>query len=203
MENIATDVISLLRYLLPGFLSAWIFYGFTSFKKPSQFERVVQALIFTLLIQPLVILVEKTSFFVGNYISLGGWGANSETITSVIVAIILGIFFAFFTNNDRFHKFFRKMNVTKETSYPSEWYGEFSNRVCYVVLHLVGGRRLYGWPKEWPSTHDKGHFSMLHATWLDKENKEIPLKGVEAILIPASEVKMVEFMEKVEEKHNG
>mgnify|MGYP000737068882 FL=1 len=68
MENIATDVISLLRYLLPGFLSAWIFYGFTSFKKPSQFERVVQALIFTLLIQPLVILVEKTSFFVGNYI---------------------------------------------------------------------------------------------------------------------------------------
>jgi len=48
---VSQQVIALLQYLLPGFLAAWIFYGLTSYAKPSNFERVIQALIFTLFIQ--------------------------------------------------------------------------------------------------------------------------------------------------------
>ena len=50
MDSLTNDIVVILQYLLPGFLAAWIFYGFTSHPKPSQFERVVQALIFTLII---------------------------------------------------------------------------------------------------------------------------------------------------------
>ncbi|OWO67359.1 hypothetical protein B2J67_20175, partial [Vibrio cholerae] len=58
MENLTNDVITILQYLLPGFVSAWVFYSLTSYPKPSQFERVVQALIFTIFIQAIVVVVE-------------------------------------------------------------------------------------------------------------------------------------------------
>lgn len=53
-EEMSKEVVLVLVYLLPGFLAAWVFYGLTSHPKPSQFERVVQAVIFTFVIQTLI-----------------------------------------------------------------------------------------------------------------------------------------------------
>ncbi len=201
MENLATDVVQLLRYLLPGFLSAWVFYGFTSFVKPSQFERIVQALIFTLVVQVLVYLYKNAVFYLSQFCVVGTWSQDTELVVSVILATLTGFLFAFFANNDKFHSVIRKIGITRETSYPSEWYGEFSNKVTYVVLHLEGERRLYGWPKEWPSSPEKGHFSMQQASWLTQDG-EIPLTDVETILVSVNDVKMVEFMKQTWEISN-
>ncbi|WP_027328747.1 DUF6338 family protein [Marinimicrobium agarilyticum] len=195
MENLASDLVQILRYLLPGFLAAWVFYGFTSFVKPSQFERVVQALIFTLIVQVVVYIYRATVISISEYWTFGSWDRDIELVVSVAIAAILGFTFSYFSNNDKFHSVVRKIGASKETSYPSEWYGEFSNRVTYIVLHLDGERRLYGWPKEWPSNSEKGHFSIEQASWL-VDGEEIPITGVETILIPAKDVRMVEFMEK-------
>ena len=65
---------------------------------------------------------------------------------------------------------------------------------CYVVLHLKGQRRLYGWPEEWPSRPDEGHFRIAEGEWLIEDERR-PAKGVSAILIPAGEVEMVEFLD--------
>jgi len=202
MENLATDLIALLRYLLPGFLAAWIFYGFTSYPKPSQFERVVQALIFTLIIQAGVYCVKAFLLWVGSYIVLGAWNTQSEVVASIITATILGIVFAYFANTDKFHSFFRRLGITRETSFPSEWFGVFSKKVTYVVLHLNDERRIYGWPIEWPSEPGKGHFSLQQASWLD-EDKQTPLTGVDSVLIKGEDVKWVEFMNKTWENENG
>lgn len=197
----AENLIQLLQYLLPGFLSAWVFYGFTSFERPSQFERVVQALILTLFVQSIVYLYKTIIFFLSRWISLGVWSDDVELISSVIIAAVLGFVFAFFANSDKFHAFIRWAKISKETSYPTEWFGEFSKQVTYVVLHLDGERRLYGWPKEWPSSPNKGHFSLMQPSWLDKD-KEIPLLEVESILVPADQVCFVEFMKKNWEQDN-
>ncbi len=193
MENLASDLVRMLQYLLPGFLSAWVFYGFTSFAKPSQFERVIQALIFTLLVQVLVYLYQAMALAIGHLWSIASWTSDVELVASVVIAVLLGLLFAYFANTDRFHAVVRKFGISRETSYPSEWYGEFSTRVTYVVLHLDGGRRLYGWPREWPSTPLRGHFAIEQASWLN-EKDEIPLEGVGSILIPVEAVRMVEFM---------
>lgn len=203
MENFASDLISLLRYLLPGFLSAWVFYGFTSFQKPSQFERIIQALIFTLIVQVLVSIIRWLLTYIGGYWSGDNWTADTELGFSVALAAVLGFLFAFFANNDYFHKFVRRLGVSQETSYPSEWFGEFKNRVTYVVLHLDDEKRLYGWPREWPSSPEKGHFSIEQASWVTDESEEIQLTGVQSILIPVSDVKMIEFMERTWESTNG
>ena len=190
MGNIASNVVSLLQYLLPGFLSAWVFYGFTSYQKPSQFERIVQALIFTLFVKILVF-----SSGIGRHWGINQWNSDVELAASVVIAVCLGFVFVYFANNDRFHSLIRKFGISKETSYPSEWFNEFSTHVTYITLHLTDKRRIYGWPKEWPTSPEKGYFLLKQAVWLN-ENKETPLNEVETILIAAKDVKMIEFMKK-------
>lgn len=194
MEWITSEVINVLTFLLPGFVSAWIFYGLTSNPKPTEFERVVQALIFTVFIQGIVVALGYLLCMVGNrFFCLGVWDKTSSLVWSIVFAIGIGLIFSIFANNDKFHTLLRKIKITRETSFSSEWFGAFSESPTYVVLHLSGERRLYGWPKEWPSDPQKGHFSIAQAEWLDDE-KRIPLTGVRNILIPASEVGFVEFM---------
>jgi hypothetical protein len=200
MENFAKDLISALQYLLPGLVAAWIFYAFTSYPKPSQFERIVQALIFTILVQAIVFVIKSALLFVGRYTYIAIWDESSSLMWSIICAILLGGVFSYFANNDKLHVILRKWNITKESSYPSEWFGAFLN-VTYVVLHLRDERRLYGWPLEWPSEPTNGHFLITDAVWLDGE-KEFPITGVDNILIDAKEIKMVEFMTKTWEGRN-
>lgn len=125
MSEIGQELATLLQHLLPGFLAAWVYYGLTSFALPSQFERVVQALIFTLLVQPLVFLSEFLLLQIGAHWAIAPWSDSAELLTSVACAFVLGAVFAAFSNNDRFHALMRKIGITRETSYPSEWYGAF------------------------------------------------------------------------------
>jgi uncharacterized protein DUF6338 len=202
MENISKDMILILQYLLPGFVTAWIFYGLTSYQKPSQFERVVQALIFTTFIQAFVIILKFVFLFIGNYLSLAKWSDSSALILSVIISVLFGFICAYYANNDKLNKRLRKIGITRETSFPSEWFGTFLNNVTFIVLHLKDGRRLYGWPIEWPSVPDIGHFLLVQASWL-ADSKEIPITGVKSILINAYDVRWVEFMDKTWETKNG
>ena len=74
MESLSTELFNILKYLLPGFLTAWIFYAFTSYPKPSQFERVVQALIFTIFVQGLTFVIKFAFLFIGEkWHSFGTW----------------------------------------------------------------------------------------------------------------------------------
>jgi hypothetical protein len=195
MDSVSENVVIVLQYLLPGFLAAWIFYGFTSYPKPSQFERVIQALIFTFIIQVAVFVEKSVCLKIDTYWNAGSWSERSEIICSAINAVILGMLFSYYANNDKFHRLIRKLGISKETSFPSEWFGTFSKNVTYIVLHLKDERRIYGWPIEWPSVSDHGHFLLVQASWL-VDSEEIPIKGVESILINVKDVRWVEFMEK-------
>lgn len=194
MELLSNEIITLLSYLLPGFITAWVYHGLTAFTRPSKFERIVQALIYTVVIQVFTITVRWLFLIVNNHVFfIGKWTNNSTLICSFVLAIVLGLYVARFANNDKIHKILRKLSFTKQTSYPSGWYGAFSQNKTYVVLNLKDQRRIYGWPEEWPSEPQVGHFSITEAEWLEN-SKRIPLHEVSIILIPANEVLFVEFM---------
>jgi hypothetical protein len=133
--------------------------------------------------------------------TVGNWTDETQLVWSVVIAILLGLLVAHLANTDKLHSHLRNLGITHQTSYSSEWYGAFSQNRGYVVLHLAGQRRLYGWPEEWPSTSNQGHFVVSVAEWLDGDHKRIPLTGVEKILIKASEVEMVELMSPLAENH--
>lgn len=192
MSWLSNDIVEILTFLLPGFIAAAVFYSLTSHPRPSDFTSVVHALIFTMVAQSIVFLLPLKG--------LSDWlgsqeGAEAEILVSVPVALGLGIVAAYVSNQDKLYTLLRWLRITRETSYPSEWYSSFANHEgCYVVLHLQGDRRLYGWLEEWPSQPEKGHFRLAEADWLT-EDSQSTLDRVSAIVIPASQVEMVEFVE--------
>ena len=201
MVGVSKEVVSLIYHLLPGFLTAWIFYGLTAHPKRSPFERAVQALIFTALVRVLVVVIESTSLFVGNCLprTLGEWTENTGYVWSIFLAILLGHVFAYFANRNLYHAFLSKFDLTQRTSYPSEWFSTFSRCRWDVILHLVGDRRVYGWPYEWPDHPDAGHFVLQEPKWLLEDNTEVPVIVDEFMLIPAVNVEMVEFLKNAKE----
>lgn len=202
MERIVPEAFALLQLLLPGFLAAWVFYAFTSYRKPSELERIIQALIFTLLVKAGLTCIRGLLVFVGRRLAVGHWSSDVELLWSISLAFLLGILFSYLANTDHFHRLIRYLRISRETSFPSEWFGAFLRNVTYVVLQLKDERRIYGWPMDWPSTPRMGYFTLREASWLDKDNKEIPIKGVSYVLINSEDVQWVEFMEKTWEKSN-
>lgn len=194
MDFPSESVIAILTYLLPGFITAAVVYALTPEPRPIPFERVVQALIFTMLVQAFVIVIGSVLGRIGaDWFALGVWTEQVRFVWSVLVAGVLGLFLAWAMNTDRILGLLRAARITTETSFSSEWHGAFSRNKGFVVLHLAGGRRLYGWTHERPSTPDRGHFVMEKAEWLDDEQCT-ELRGVERILIRAQDVEMVEMM---------
>ena len=125
MESVSGNLITILEYLLPGFITAWIFYSLTSFVKPSQFERVVQALIFTFVIQFFVQVFHSLFTWWNITYIQENWESSVRLVLSSMVSLFLGIGLSYFTNNDKFHKLLRKLKITRETSYPSEWFDAY------------------------------------------------------------------------------
>lgn len=197
-------VVEVLTFLLPGFITAALLYALTPAPRPIPFERVIQALIFTMIIQLMVSATRVGLLSAAK--RTGPWGSWTDGAAlgwSVGFAFALGLFLVWAANSDRIHSVLRKLRITHQTSYASEWYGQFCRHQGYVVLHLTGNRRLLGWAEEWPSTPNVGHFAVASAQWLleeNGENKIVDLAGVHRILIKAQDVEMVEMMRPLTEE---
>jgi hypothetical protein len=195
MPELSRESVALFGYLLPGFLAAWVLYGLTSDPKPSQFERVVQALIFTFVVHAFLYPVQAFLEFLGAHVIVfRAWDEVSRDLARLFLALLLGLTIAIYTNTDAVHRWFRARGLTTRTSYPSEWFSVFSKTVTYVVLHLQDERRLYGWPKEWPNEPDKGHFFIMKPSWIQPDGSQVELEEVNGLLVAAKDVKWVEFV---------
>ncbi|MDT3545828.1 DUF6338 family protein [Cronobacter sakazakii] len=194
MEAVSGDLFNILKLLLPGFLAAWVFHAFTAYPKPSQFERVIQALIFTVFVQASLFAIEPLLKLAGKIYSFGPWDADVKTFWSYISAVAIGVTFSTLANNDKFHSLMRMVKVTKQTSYHSEWFGTFNNNITHVILHLTDDRRVFGWPEEWPADPEKGQFILRNPSWVTEKGYE-DMPTVKFIMFKASDIKWVEFMQ--------
>jgi hypothetical protein len=207
MEYVTSELINLFNFLLPGFITSFLFYSLTSFPKKSEFELVVMALMYTVVINSIVEVFGLALLAIGsNGSAIAEWTSTIKVLWSIFFALLFGLLLSFFYNNDILHKFLRKLKITNQTSYPTEWYGTFSETRLYVVLHLTDRRRLMGWPLEWPSSPKNGHFVLENAVWLDEidgKTQEIELSNVEKIMLDASNIVMVEFIKPMEVKNES
>ena len=197
MDDLIKEVIPLLQYLIPGFLAAWIFYSLTAFKRPDTFGQIVQALIFTFVIQSLVVGMGTLLAVTGErFFSIGLWDRKSETLWSAVIAVLLGFLSCHIASSDKLHALLRRLKITRQSSYPCEWYSAFSTRQRHVVLHLVDGKRLFGWPIEWPAEPARGQFVLEHPHWIEDTGQRFHT-GAEVIVIDVSKVQWVELLKTI------
>lgn len=199
MPEASQELLSLLTFLMPGFLVAWVIYSFTPHSKPNQFERTVQALIYTLAIRFFVDCERQLLEWIGTWHSFGIWSKNSEFLASFSTAILVGAGISVLLNRDYLHSLLRRFGLSKASSYPSEWCTVFYQLPRYCILHLKDERRLYGWVHLWSTNHENGHFFITEASWLG--DREVPQDALEGILIGVKEVLWIEFIKQPEERH--
>jgi hypothetical protein len=198
MEWTSSEVVGVITYLLPGFVTAWVFYGLTAHPRREPFERVVQALIFTAIVQTVTTGLKIALESAPKEYVLGTWTKEVALVWSNVIAVILGVLVSLFANKNWCHKFLHLCRITKRTSFPSEWYSVFNHEPRHLILHLEGGRRLSGWPEEWPDHPDAGHFVICDPAWV-LADKEVPLYNVEQFVVPAKSVEMIEVMKRQSE----
>jgi len=192
--GVPKEIVQLIFELLPGFFTAWVLYGLTAYKRPSPFERVVEALVFTIIIQGLVWLIRSLALLAGQVISIGTWMSAGELPLAVAIALALGLVLAWCANSNVVHRWLWKRGVTSGSSYPSEWYKTFMIEKRWVILDLKDGRRLYGWPMDWPDHPDEGHVVLSYVEWIGDNGTRIPLPEVHKMTIAVADIEFVEFL---------
>jgi len=91
MSLIAKDLPTLIFLLLPGFISAGVFYTLTAHPKTSEFERIVQSLIFTALVRFNLHWIKPILFRASAWKSFGHWTEDVEFDWSVGIAVAIGL----------------------------------------------------------------------------------------------------------------
>lgn len=197
MEDLATKIIPLIQMLIPGFITTMIFYWLADVNKPGQFERTIQALIGTGIITLVVSGIELLFQHIGaHWLVLGGWTPRIENAWGVGLAIFLGLGLAFASNHDYFYRAARKCGLTSRASCPEWIYAFRKHRGQTVVLTLLDGRRLFGYPAVWPTDPSGGHFLITQPCWMNEENQWVEMPGIESYLISNVDVYLVEFLER-------
>lgn len=195
MDLPSSELIALFLRLLPGLLAAVAFHALTPYPKRDVFERVVAALIFTLFAQLLVWGIQSLTFRIGDcgWI-LGKWSEDTELAWGAAVGLLMGVAWAHVVNNGLTHRLLRKLGTTKKTSLPTQWFSAFSRYERFVILHFTNGRRLMGWPLEWPDEPEEGHFLVERAGWILEDGQKAEMHQIEVFLVSAKEVEAVEFL---------
>ena len=194
----------MVQYVFAGLVASWVFYGLTPYKRPTPFDRVVQALVYTVVIQ----LSAQGVAAVADAKEL----ADSLPLV-LLLSVLLGFFLAVAANNDwpfrwlaRFPPDWRGIRrlwkITSQSAYGNNLSHAFETREEYVVLALRDGRRVYGWPVSWPDHPDEDYFTLTAYEWLSganddasaasAANRTIRPEGV--ILIAAKDVDVIEFV---------
>ena len=202
--------VELLQYMFAGLVASWVFYGLTPYKRPTPFERVVQALVYTAIV---------------HLLATGGaelFNAPNEASNPLVIfglALAIGFFVACMSNNDWPHNWLSRFppdwswtkwmwKITRQSAHVSNLSRAFEMRKDeYVALLLRNGRRVYGWPLSWPDYPDEDYFILTDYEWLpEADGNAANSDGVApkicrgTILIAAKDVDMIEFVPS-EEKH--
>lgn len=215
IEHVTTllgnDALVVLLALLPGLVSVAILHQLTVRETRAPFERVIQALLYTFMSHVIWLvflavagLVLTLAAAIRSKGSNWPWGLANPSIEVTFIGLGatgmgLGIAMAWVINNDHVHKLARRKGISKKSARPNEWYDAFYRWEEYVVVHLVDGRRIYGWPRLYPDNPDEGHLVLQEAEWLrdnDSSATGEPLDSPQLtnIMIPARIIEFVEFV---------
>ena len=196
-EALPLDLIALFQFLFPGFITLVLLYNLTSYSKPSSFKKISLVLVFTGFNQLLLKSIEWILKLFKIGIETGQWDNLQSLIFTILISVFLALLLSYFANNDKFHTWLRSLNITRETSFPSELFGSVLDK-SWIVLHFKDSKRLYGWLVEWPSESKNGHFLIRYPSWLDDNNIDHPIDGINDILIKAEDVRWIEFAKEKE-----
>ncbi len=224
------QALQVLIFLLPGFVTAGVVNFLFVGRKKTELDKVIQALfysfvdysIFALIfgrypdIQPLSVVKQISNGIEVYSLSYSGVGFLSVLAISVLVGLIV----SFLNTHDLVTrllrlKWSRKIMwlkriklppITTRTSRSSIWSDVFHDKgpLAYVIVNLVDGQRIMGWPLYYSDTPDEGSVFLSDAYWIQNDEK-IKIPGPGILVTSNARIESVEFLrpeENTNEEHS-
>lgn len=193
--NELKDLIPVLVFLLPGFVSAGI-VALLVIRKPSEpFSRVIEAFIFTMINLALfTILKSVVTRIPGLRVNSQDFFTAGNLSIMTLCAVLVGLVWSFEANNQLIFRLLRFLKITSKTTKPSVWIDVLSETKAYVVVHLKDERRIYGWPRRYSDDETERAIFLEQATWLTENGDALNDPPIGILLDKNSDIAFIEFV---------
>ncbi|MBN2240523.1 MAG: hypothetical protein JW712_12185 [Dehalococcoidales bacterium] len=203
------EAIQIFLFLLPGFLSETILNVVTVRKDKNDLGKVIEALIFSV-----IIYIIYSSVYSKNPITLVVVSASEKGLTSTYtiqpegigllillgISIVIPILLGLLITNDLLMGILRWLRVTGKTGQQSVWLDLFLNNKKSIVVNFEDGRRILGFPQYYSDDPADPYLYLYNPSWIVyNENQNIDeiieISEMEGILItPQEKIESIMFV---------
>lgn len=195
------EALGILLLLLPGFAAAYLVQLLAARRKQSELDKVVEALIFSL------VLYLLTLRFFGYSLPIAWHSADANhpdawqilivwphLLTLAILAVVMGAIYAASINHNWLTAPFRWLRISERSARSSVWNDVFSNLKGFVQVGMSDGRTVIGWLRKYSDEDDSHALFLDEAAWIDSDGKEIPIHGPGILLTKNLGIEYVMFL---------
>ncbi|HUA98579.1 MAG TPA: DUF6338 family protein [Terracidiphilus sp.] len=195
------EALGIILVLLPGFAAAYLVQLLAARRKQSDLDKIVEALIFSLLVYLITLPFFGYSLPVawrpGNGKPAGTWQVFivwPHLMALAVLAVVLGTLYSASINHNWLTSPFRWLRVSERSARSSVWNDVFSDIEGFVQVGISGGRSVIGWIRKY-SDEDEAHEVFLEeAAWVDSDGKEFPIHGPGVLLTKNLGIEYVMFL---------
>jgi len=199
MPEFNLSLLAVLVILLPGFLAARLEQRLTVGPKQNEFDKVVEALLYSLLIY-LASTVVARSLPVSIKVEKIGEATRYSVETSLLrlailplIALLFAAAMSWASNNDILGRFFRRIGVTRRTWRASIWSDVFHGYVGVVQVELADGRSVLGWLKYYSDRPENCSLFLERAAWVSGEGL-VQIHGPGILLTKDCGIRSIAFL---------
>ena len=198
---------NLLLFLLPGFVTLKVREALAVVAKTSDFSRVVDAMLFTLLNYaiyfPLANLMKFKQFTI---LGLRGdsVGTDLQLVTPYFPALFLmlgtaaalGVFVGMGADRDWFYKFKTGFHLTRRPARIDVWADAFYEaKGKWILVQLEDGTQIIGWPFRYSDEPERRQLFLKDGRVRQPDGTEYDVPEPGLLLTEASKIKLIEFLE--------
>jgi hypothetical protein len=199
------EALGVLLVLLPGFACAYIVQFLAVRRKQSELDKVIEALLFSLILYLLTL-----PFFA--YTFPLGWGPldaqHPDTYRIIInwrhlvwltsASVVFAIVYSANINQDWVMWLLRHLKVTERTARKTIWNDAFQEVGGMVQVGISGDRKILGWLRYYSDEAEDSSLFLETASWLktqeDGTEIEQPIDGPGILLTKESGIEYVMFL---------
>ena len=207
--DISFETLTVLSFLIPGFISVFLFRHLVYRPEKEIGYFLVEALIYSFIIYSIVGTVLSHAPVTLQEITEGDKKTYSVSfVTSALVillftSIALPLLVALVLNNDYATQLLRKFRITSVSSRANTWLDAFSARKCYIIVNTVDGKRIFGWPMWYSNSPKDGYIYLYNPSWIDSEQNFIPTGLHGLFLVKDQSIDYIEFTTITNENAKG
>jgi hypothetical protein len=193
--------------LLPGFSAAYFVQALATRRSQTDFERVVEALVFSFFIYvcfvpwnhgslPFHIKHDPT----GQFDATVQWDPNQLVILALVTAVFSLLAIAYIRHDG--NRLFRTIGLTERTTRNSIWNDILEHEAIDnqpIQVELGDGRNVIGVLLYYSDVSEEGSLYLTQAAWVDSEGATVPIPGPGILLTRNSGIRCVSLLNPVEE----